>query len=124
MDQAIWVTGTYSIQGPTESASSTFALPLPLVGGGSAGPAYDFINATNYPDNIVASPSSQSSITIVYEGDIFSGVIDGVDYSLTADAAFTSDGSLDLHASTVPIPPALWLFGSGLLGLIGIARRK
>jgi hypothetical protein len=26
--------------------------------------------------------------------------------------------------SAVPIPPALWLFGSGLLGLIGIARRK
>ena len=26
--------------------------------------------------------------------------------------------------SVVPIPPALWLFGSGLLGLIGIARRK
>jgi hypothetical protein len=26
--------------------------------------------------------------------------------------------------SAVPIPPALWLFGSGLLGLIGISRRK
>ena len=26
--------------------------------------------------------------------------------------------------SVVPVPPALWLFGSGLLGLIGIARRK
>jgi hypothetical protein len=24
----------------------------------------------------------------------------------------------------VPIPPAVWLFGSGLLGLVGIARRK
>jgi hypothetical protein len=24
----------------------------------------------------------------------------------------------------VPIPPALWLFGSGLLGLVGIAKRK
>jgi hypothetical protein len=24
----------------------------------------------------------------------------------------------------VPIPAALWLFGSGLLGLIGIARRS
>ena len=24
----------------------------------------------------------------------------------------------------VPIPPAVWLFGSGLLGLIGIARKK
>jgi hypothetical protein len=27
-------------------------------------------------------------------------------------------------ASATPIPPALWLFGSGLLGLIGMARRK
>ena len=26
--------------------------------------------------------------------------------------------------SIVPIPPAIWLFGSGLLGLIGLARRK
>jgi hypothetical protein len=26
--------------------------------------------------------------------------------------------------TVVHIPPALWLFGSGLLGLIGIARRK
>ena len=26
--------------------------------------------------------------------------------------------------SAVPVPPALWLFGSGLLGLIGVARRK
>ena len=25
---------------------------------------------------------------------------------------------------TVPVPAAVWLFGSGLLGLIGIARRK
>jgi len=27
-------------------------------------------------------------------------------------------------AVVVPIPPAVWLFGSGLLGLVGIARRK
>ncbi len=26
--------------------------------------------------------------------------------------------------SAVPIPAAAWLFGSGLLGLVGIARRK
>jgi len=26
--------------------------------------------------------------------------------------------------SAIPLPPALWLFGSGLLGLVGIARRK
>jgi len=28
------------------------------------------------------------------------------------------------NISAIPIPPALWLFGSGLLGLIGIARRR
>jgi hypothetical protein len=27
-------------------------------------------------------------------------------------------------ASVVPVPPALWLFGSGLLGLAGISRRR
>ena len=27
-------------------------------------------------------------------------------------------------ASLVPVPPAVWLFSSGLLGLVGVARRK
>jgi len=26
--------------------------------------------------------------------------------------------------SSVPVPAAAWLFGSGLLGLIGVARRR
>ena len=30
----------------------------------------------------------------------------------------------DVGASAVPVPTAVWLFGSGLLGLIGVARRK
>ena len=29
-----------------------------------------------------------------------------------------------IETSEIPIPPALWLFGSGLIGLIAIARRK
>ena len=50
--------------------------------------------------------------------------------------AFANNGSLDglyqqdgniydsLFVSAVPVPAAAWLFGSGLLGLVGIARRK
>jgi len=28
------------------------------------------------------------------------------------------------YMQVVPIPPAVWLFGSGLIGLVGIARRR
>lgn len=30
----------------------------------------------------------------------------------------------DNGAAVVPVPPALWLFGAGLMGLVGVARRK
>ena len=33
-------------------------------------------------------------------------------------------GTYLVRTSVIPIPAALWLFGSGLLGLIGMARRK
>ncbi len=33
-------------------------------------------------------------------------------------------GSYLVQASVVPIPATVWLFGSGLLGLVGLARRK
>ncbi len=55
---------------------------------------------------------------------------------LVSDSPFTSvdihfatapgvDGVLidDLQYAVVPVPAAVWLFGSGLLGLIGISRR-
>jgi hypothetical protein len=45
--------------------------------------------------------------------------------------AFVAGGSalpttvdLDLQVSAVPVPAAVWLFGSGLLGLVGFNRRK
>jgi hypothetical protein len=30
----------------------------------------------------------------------------------------------DVGSSAVPLPAAVWLFGSGLLGLIGVVKRK
>ena len=32
--------------------------------------------------------------------------------------------SWNYKTATVPIPPTLWLFGSGLIGLFGVSRRK
>lgn len=34
------------------------------------------------------------------------------------------NAQFNLTAAPVPVPAAVWLFGSGLLGLVGIARRK
>jgi hypothetical protein len=45
-----------------------------------------------------------------------------VDFSLSADSTVGLSGFVQQVA--VPIPAAVWLFGSGLLGLVGIARRK
>ena len=44
-------------------------------------------------------------------------------YQWTWGSGATAD-SLTLNVGAVPIPAAAWLFGSGLLGLVGVARRK
>ncbi len=50
---------------------------------------------------------------------------------LASNPFFLSDGTTlamptfnGANVSVVPIPPAIWLLGSGLVGLIGMARRK
>lgn len=46
--------------------------------------------------------------------------------AVTADVNMNSSGygSLLVRTANVPIPASVWLFASGLLGLIGITRRK
>lgn len=65
-------------------------------------------------------------------------VIEGMDYSVYSDlsnvptvidgVAYNPDENGNLVAiadlSAVPVPAAVWLFGSGLIGLAGVARRK
>ena len=66
-----------------------------------------------------------------FEGKIQRANLDGsgVTDLVTGLEPTTSDLALDLDAghiyftSAVPLPASLWLFGSGLLGLVGIARR-
>ena len=45
-----------------------------------------------------------------------------VDFSLSANSSTGISGFV--QQTPVPVPAAAWLFGSGLIGLIGIARRK
>lgn len=54
-----------------------------------------------------------------------SPMVDGPFVGVNLNFDIGSGNSLTvLNVSTVPVPAAVWLFGSGLIGLIGLARRK
>lgn len=55
--------------------------------------------------------------------NIGSWVIAWEDLPADGDRDF-NDIVLEVDVAPVPIPAAVWLFGSGLLGLLGIARRR
>jgi hypothetical protein len=73
---------------------------------------------------IFATPSSDGVFS-------FNGLLTpGTQYQLKMDS-FTSYSDyqnvgwqFDLKTSPVPVPAAAWLLGSGLLGLIGVARKR
>jgi hypothetical protein len=51
----------------------------------------------------------------------------GAGWSLFDGTPYTEKYNITVNgtaAPAVPVPAALWLFGSGLLGLVGVARRK
>jgi hypothetical protein len=73
------------------------------------------------------------AIGAVNELDSALGGPQGDIYDAGRIASFSSDpttgiigtGDFTFSAATVvPVPPAVWLFSSGLLGLIGIGRRR
>jgi hypothetical protein len=75
------------------------------------------------------------SALVMYSVGNGSGTVIGttIDRQSSMDSVFMRDNgqrgsfqlnSINISALDIPIPSALWLFGSGLLGLIGIARRK
>ena len=39
-------------------------------------------------------------------------------------AQWNLHGTVTPHPSAIPVPAAVWLFGSGLMGLVGVARRR
>ena len=50
--------------------------------------------------------------------------VDAVQFVTSTTNQLVLDNLKVSSVSTVPVPAAVWLFGSGLLGLVGIARRK
>lgn len=80
-------------------------------------------------------PYGESTLTDVYNS-MLPGLDQNYDYSNSMKVLANAydpvtgtwpDREMLVYAvpmASTPVPPALWLFGSGLLGLAGIARRK
>jgi hypothetical protein len=46
---------------------------------------------------------------------------------ILGSATLGADGTLTITGNStapVPLPAAVWLFGSGLMGLVGVSRRR
>jgi len=88
----------------------------------NTGPFSNVVQSSLYWSDTEYAPLT----TAAWEFDTYSGNQGrlGKIYSSYAWAVHSGDVGVATSASTVPIPAAAWLFGSGLLGLIGVAWQK
>jgi len=78
------------------------------------------------PDNF-GNNNRFSSFSFTLLGYNEANFIANADGNLFATHIYLSDGvttGFAFGGTVVPVPAAVWLFGSGLIGLIGLARRK
>jgi len=76
--------------------------------------------------NTEGQVGTQLPIWYVYNGNTDFLGFDTAYRQLASFNINTSTGALSLSAmaSSVPVPAAAWLLGSGMIGLVGVARRK
>ena len=78
----------------------------------------------NFSDLLLSGNTSRSMFVVSPINDIpvFGGF--GAELTVTGQSGDIFQVPFESFSAIIPLPAAVWLFGSGLLGLIGIARRK
>jgi hypothetical protein len=104
-------TGNYSHHGGWNNASNPYTLDNPF---GTTG-----LKNIGYSDNVDAI---NDIVFTAQAGKIYSIYLGGVDFARWN--AGVDNYKLNITTSPVPVPGAVWLFGSAIAGLISFARRK
>lgn len=76
------------------------------------------------PDEAAGGINTNDSFTT--PGGFTSPITDHADYRVTFSSdtlAFSLSGNT-ITVSQVPLPAAVWLFGSALISMVGVSRRK
>lgn len=89
----------------------------PAPAGVNAGVQVNIVD--NSGGNITSPMIGSATISDVQEADLLSGL-----WYINIHSILYPGGEIRGQVEVVPIPAAIWLFGSGLIGLIGLVRRK
>lgn len=131
-----WGSGmTYAFIDNGDGASIRFAFNSGLVSavGGflNYAPGYSgelLIRALDTNFNVLEEYNINQLAAISTPGELNGGAFRGISRANADIYAFELVGGVgvidDLTFSAVPVPAAVWLFGSGLMGLVGMARRQ
>jgi hypothetical protein len=109
------------------------AAPPDLPGGNSISPAFNATVGLTADSNPPTQPRGVNpGETLGILVDLSAGVsyadllsdISSMDLRIGIHVQGYATGGSESFINNVPVPAAVWLFGSGLLGLVGVARRK
>lgn len=89
--------------------------------GGFAGNIQHDDGISLYDDGVLITGASAAKPTANGDTDY---AFSGGDFRLVYSAANGNPEELNVDVSAVPLPAAAWLFGSALLGLVAVKRRK
>ena len=116
-----WATTVPPVSDPNGPYTGTVGVPVQFDGTGSYHPDGDpFVFFWDFGDGSSTGHGDFPTPTHTYANPgLYKVTLDVVDESGNQGQVWTT-----ADISPVPVPAAAWLFGSGLLGLIGIARKK